>query len=296
MTNRYSYKESLFRAATKDNSGLSLTSNDKYILKISRLLSGTCDATDLHTENTYRFRTNFFIWPKQENNKVNQASFIGIFPDEIKKNELSTYFKRTAANEQLYKTLESEIINCLISIKNGRSLEAFLFLYRVIEGISFCLPLIYISQSRSYKKSFSELKKYLHRDAKSELNFFKNFISGSGIGEDYSDTSVKIDLSDVNPEELKPKYYEIYIRSTNRESIIDKDEDEFVEISFVGFYEFLLNLRNKYFHFLQEPSRNNISTLDIVNPDAFFSPIIGPAVNYISIIIYEIIRSDMEGS
>jgi hypothetical protein len=167
-----------------------------------------------------------------------------------------------------------------------------------MEGISYCLPLIYISKTKSFRKTYDTLKNYFGKNNEgSELAFFKKFLKDILKDEGYDQTSIRINFNCINIDELKPEYYKIYLRTNTDEAFItDRDEDEYLEFSFLGFYSFLISLRNRYFHFLQGTWQTNIQTREIIDPNLFFEPIIDSAINFVSIILFEVIKHDIDNT
>jgi hypothetical protein len=127
------------------------------------------------------------------------------------------------------------------------------------------------------------------------LNFFKKFIKETYKDRDFFKTTVDINFSDIEIEELKKIYFEIYkSKIKNSANIKEETEDEEIKLSFIGFYEFMIELRNRYFHFLQGTWNDNIGTASIIHPDLFFKPIIDLGINWVAIIFFEILYFDFE--
>lgn len=295
MISRFSYSEKCFSYRNSTNDNLNVEVNDKAKLRILRLLSGTCAITDDFTAKKYALKKNYLNFPFDENETYRQDNILNAFPEEIGKVDLSNYFKNFCRNNSYYEEIETELLNCLVAREQERYLEAFLFVYRIIEGISYSLPLIYISKQNSFKSSFKALQKCISKkDNDGELAFFKKFICEMLKNEDFFNSSVDIKLDDVPVEELKPKYYKIYKSKIARSTIDNDIEDEELAVSFIGFFEFLIEIRNRYFHFLQGTWATNIESSKIIYPDLFFKPLIDNAINWIGVILLEVIKYDLD--
>jgi hypothetical protein len=296
MIQRYTYVESIIKDSNSQWNDISLEKNNSSLLRIFRLLSGTTKLKDnFNNDKNYIFKTNYFKMPFEDNTH-SQKSIINTFEEEISLNQLSSYFKYARHNNKFYKNIEPEIINCLVARHEGRYLESFLFLYRILEGISYSIPLIYTSKSNDFLKSFKTLQKFISKDSTDgELNFFKKFIKETYKDRDFFKTTVDINFSDIEIEELKKKYFQIYKNKIkNPANIKDETQDEEIKLSFIGFYEFMIELRNRYFHFLQGAWNDNIGTASIIHPDLFFKPIIDLGINWVAIIFFEILYFDFE--
>jgi hypothetical protein len=297
MNNRFKLVDPIFRSIESKNGWLCLKENKKSIYRIFRVFSGSCNITDEFTGKTTSAKTNYFYLPFLENSQRNIKSIEDSFNGEIKINALASEFKKIKENKEFYDLLEPEIVACIIARNEGRILESFLFLYRSLEGISYSIPLIYISKQRNFKKSFNALKNYMpKKSGEGELAFFKKFIQETLMeNNDELRSPIRLSLDSLDLYEIKPLYYRYYIELA-KGKIIESEEDESISFSFDQFYEFLIELRNRYFHFLQGTWQNNVSTEKVVYPDLFFKPVIDLGINWLATIFYEVIKFEMNGN
>lgn len=295
---RYTYTDPIIKDTHTNWKGLFIENNTSSLLRIFRLLSGTIKIKDdFKNQKVYSFKTNYFSSPYQTTLHFNQSLLTNNFPNEIGLNDLSEFFEGTLQNNNFYTKIEHEILNCLIARKEERYLESFLFLYRILEGISYSIPLIYTSKSNDFLQSFQALQKFISKNAKDgELQFFKKFIQETYKNEDFFNTTIDINFSQIDIEVLREKYYTIYKNKIKDDNIKDSTENEEIKISFIGFFEFMIELRNRYFHFLQGTWQNNIGTSSIIHPDLFFKPIVDLGINWVAIIFFEIMNFDFENS
>jgi len=159
-----------------------------------------------------------------------------LFPSEIRPRDLSMYFQQLSENEDIYTVIEFELLNCLVARETGRYLEAFLFLYRILEGVSYSIPLMYVANQRSYTRSFNALKSFMSKNMKDgEIAFFKKFVQETYNQEEFFHSTIDIDMNIVDVEELKPVYYNLYRNKLKDCDILGETEDEELKISFIGF-------------------------------------------------------------
>lgn len=295
MVDRYSYIDPIIRSTNENHKSLSVEESDKAVLHIFRVLSGTCKLVDDFDDKKYKLDVNYFFMPFSKNEKFNQKTLVDILPDEMDLKQMADVFLRLNKNKEFYELIRTEVVNCVIARQKGRYLESFLFLYRILEGISYSIPLMYTAKSKSFRKSFKALQKYMPKNAiDGEIVFFKKFINEVYNQEGFYRSTMDIKLDDIDIEELRPIYYEIYKNKLKDESIMNDIEDEELQVSFIGFFEFMIELRNRYFHFLQGSWHDNISTTQIIYPDVFFKPIIDLGINWVAIVLYEVIKFDIE--
>jgi hypothetical protein len=292
MINRYTYKDPIFKTTAR-NQNLRIESNNA-ILDVFRLISGTINCTDSYRSKEYKFRTNYSNFPYSDNVSINQSTVLNNFPDEVRLTDLDKYFKRSRFNTAFYKSIKAELIKCLIAEKEDNHLEAFFYLYRIIEGISYSIPLIYVSKHKSYNKTYKQLQSFFNKEQDGELAFFKRFVSTTFKDEDFFKSTIDISILEIDIEEIREDYYKIYLEKMKDTSVKDKTENEEIKISFIGFYEFIIELRNRFFHFTKGAWMNNLSSTELLFPDYFFKPIVNHGINWVSLILFEIIKVDFE--
>lgn len=294
MIERYIYIESLVKDKEKCSAGLSLKKNLSPALRIFRLITGSCEIKDQYYGKTYKLRRNYTNIPFKKN-RLNYSSLQGNFPEEVTRNDLSNYFSSLKSNEEFYSLIEFELINCLTARDNGRYLEAFVFLYRLLEGISYSVPLMYMSRAKNFMQSFKSMQAAMPTSEKEgELLLFKHFIETSWKDKDFFSATLDINLSKIEVEELRSIYFAIYKKHVEKGAVSSETEDEEICIRFSGFRGFLVSIRNRYFHFLQGSWQKNIESGEIVFPDLFFKPLIDLGLNWIAICLFEIFMFDIE--
>jgi len=294
MISRYSYVESIFLKDEEISAGLSLNKITSPAFRIFRLLTGTCGVYDVFFEKKFNLSTNYLNFPYTKKAKQSKKALLEVFSEDVSLGDVSVFFKSLKSNDDFYSAIEFELINCIVANKSGRYLESFLFLYRVLEGVSYSIPLIYVSKSKSFNKSFRSLQKYMPtKSNEGELLFFKNFIQSQWSDKFFYKLTLDIDIGSIEVEEMRSTYFKLY-KEKAKSGIEGETEDEELQISFIGFMDFMIELRNRYFHFLQGGWHNNISTSQIIFPDLFFKPIIDLGINWISIALFEIMRFDIE--
>ena len=295
MTERYLYKEVIFKKINSNYSGLSLDENSCSALKIFRMLSGTCRLVDSFDDKNFALSKNYLVIPSRDVKGGGRVQISDAF-DGADIEEISGYFKNLSSNDDFYKLIEFELINCLVARRAGRCLESFLFLYRIIEGVSYSIPLMYVSKARSFNSTYRALQKFMpKKDSEGELTFFKSFMGSQWNSKYFYGVTFDLSMDQIDVEEMRSKYYEIYMEKAGKK-IVDSTEDEEIRMSFIQFYDFMIELRNRYFHFLQGSWQKNIKTSQVVYPDLFFKPIIDHAINWVAVVLLEVIKFDIDKS
>ncbi len=293
MINRYSIVDSIARNNTKYKH-LKTEENPSPILNLFRLISGTVNIKDNYKNKTYKIRDNNIKLPTEENTFLKYDTLLEQFDESVSLEDLNYFFLKARSNRKFYKSIEVELIKCLIAYKSDKFLESFIYLYRIIEGISYSIPLIFVSKKDDFNKTYHDLQSYFGKDKDGELLFFKRFISETFKDEDFYKTNITIDLNLVDFEELRPKYYELYLNKINEKFVIDKSENIFIKIKFIGYYDLLIELRHRFFHNLKGSWQENFDSTELMFPDQFFKPITLHGINWLSIVLFEIIKFDLQ--
>lgn len=168
----------------------------------------------------------------------------------------SLFANMRSMNVSFFKNLEKEIIQCLACLKQDMSIEAFLHFYRTVEKISISFPLIYISAQNDFEKSLTFLRPYFQGDG-GELSFvnkFSSFIAKeiSGTEEYRVDFFTKLDSIEK---------FNILCAEINRccpgflGENVDSESGRF-SISFEDCPRFIVECRNRLFHFSNSGQRN----------------------------------------
>jgi len=295
MIKRYSLQESLINEEQK---GLFLNSSSASVLNIFRALSGSTTIKDEYTDTEINHNFNYFSSPYSQHEEIPTDLVLDIFSDtDMTIEDISDSFLQIKKyNKDFYEALEPEVLNCILARSQGRYLESFVFLYRILEGISYSIPLMYTAKSSSFTKSFDALRKYIKKD-NGEIAFFKKFLSEEYHDADFYKVTMDISLDEISIEELRKAYFKIYkdkLNAIKSNPLKSEIEDEELSVSFLGYFEFLIEIRNRYFHFLQGTWQNNIASNQIVYPDLFFKPLIDNGINWIAIIFLEVIKFEID--
>lgn len=294
MISRYTLEDTVFRNNTRYPNLSTSPSDCNPMLRIFRMLTGTINCNDAYLNKTYRFRKNHTNSPSSINTNLNQSIVEDNFPDEVKLRDLNIFFRRARFNKDFYESIEPELIKCLISNEKGDYFQSFFYLYRVLEGISYTIPLIYVSKNKNYDKTFSQLQSFFGKDKDGELKFFRKFICATFKDEDFFNASYTLDFNSIKIEELRSEYYNIYVDRIPDSCILDSTENEYIEVSFIGLYDFIIAMRNRYFHLKKGSWQENISSTKVLYPDFFFKPVMKKSINWIGLILFEIIKFDYE--
>lgn len=295
MNDRYKFVERAVPQTHALINGLSVEKNSSAAFRIYRMLCGSCDVYDEFSQKKFRLRRDYLRRPYNDRSNLSVSALLDNFPAEMELSYLVSYFAALKANDEFYSLIEFELTSCLIARKRENYLEAFVFLYRILEGVSYAIPLLYMSRSKSFQKTFRSLQQCMPGSEKEgELLFFRKFIDTHWSTKGFYPSIITIDLMSVDIEELRPKYYSIFRRYAPAKGIEIDEEDDEIGIRFPYFLDFLISIRNRYFHFLQGTWQQNIESGEIVFPDLFFAPLIDIGINWIGTCLFEVLKFDLD--
>ncbi|WP_159821749.1 hypothetical protein [Colwellia sp. 20A7] len=261
---------------------------DPEILLILRLLSGNVELSHHYSSKQVKSRVNYFSsdfsgfsnWKRE---------FPNLLSSDVTAEDLAVFIENTKySNKAFYSGILSEVSHFLLHNKKGSHTSAFIYIYRILEKISYAFPLIYASKSQDFLKSFNQLKDLMIGDKeKKELGFFKVFVKKLYEGDSIADTSIDVFLNTSNAQVQEQMYKTLKEVSGN--SILHEDSTEFdkLSIKYCEMGSFLINVRNRFFHNLNGGS-SNIESNRIVDADELFSFINPAALYWISMVFLEI--------
>lgn len=211
--------------------------SDPEILLIMRLLSGNVELTHNYSNNRVKSRTNYFSSDLIAFTNWNRE-FPSLISEDVTSADISTFIDENKyVNRSFYSKVLSEVSQFLLHKKKGSHTSAFIYIYRILEKISYAFPLIYASKSQDFLSSFNQLKNMMVGDKeKKELGFFKIFIEMLYENDSISSTSIDININ-ANDIDVQRQMYKV-LKEVSGNEITHEDSVEFHKFS-VKFCEIL---------------------------------------------------------
>jgi hypothetical protein len=220
---------------------------------------------------SYKQTTNYSTLTPTVQTDKNTKAFINFLKSEgIGKTQLGFIKKVIPDNRPFFEDLVWEYSNYFYQTGKGSHTSAFIFLYRIIERISYSVPALYFSCSNDYYATFTDLYKILNDKGQGELGFLKKFLKQNSFLSS-SEKSVLFDLNFTSSHGLESKYFDT-IENIIARDLYSKDKTILnMKIEFLNILELFKNIRNRFFHFRTGDGQNNIKSRDIENSDELFS-------------------------
>lgn len=289
---RYNYIEIIDNIGKRyPNLDVANSTNPK--LKIFRILSGSCNCQDdLHSQ-VFNLRNNYFQLPSIPNESPIVCDTLLMNFEDLSLSDMNQYFSNSH-NHNFFTKLHGECLKCLISHHLNKEIEAFVHLYRILECISYSFPLIYAAKAKEFLSTYELLQKIM-AESNSELKFFKRFINEIYKEEDFFSTTFDLKFDCIKQDEERVKLYKLLedIARRGKIDIYESTENEELKFYFLQFYSLLITIRNRYFHLSQGGWADNISCKDTEYPELLFELIVDKGINWVAIIIFEILKFDM---
>ncbi|PSU69508.1 hypothetical protein C9J20_01155 [Photobacterium phosphoreum] len=262
---------------------------DPEVLLILRLLSGNVELTHNYTNKTIKSRVNYFSSNLSAFRNW-KTEFPIYFSDDTTAEDLASFIDNTKyKNRNFYSTILSELSQFILHTNRKSHTSAFIYIYRMLEKISYAFPLIYTSKTQDFQHSFNYLKELMVGDGeKKELGFFKTFIDILYKDDSISDTSIDIVFS-ASDNDVKRQMFREVKRVTPAAAIHgDTDEPEMLSIRYCEMGSFIISVRNRFFHNLNGGA-TNIESKKIVDSDELFSFINPMAMYWIAMVFLEVV-------
>jgi hypothetical protein len=257
-----------------------------------RLLFGTIDT--VHKDTGERTRNKYcFVTQKNRRRDKHTISRIvkHIFDDDLSIEDTQRFLTRAIRdNREFWEDLKAEICLCLAARAKGRHVEAFLYLYRILEVVSLALPLVYASSEPDYRKAMQFIKSLSNNDRDSDLTVFRSFVDSTARLGGYSDLSFDfvVDSQPAFRDEVHLQLERFVFSNGKIDGGILDDGTGFY-VLFTSMPLFFVTCRNRLFH---NSRTNDNFNLDYTSgAGTICQSLIDPTLYWFSLVMIEIIKT-----
>lgn len=257
---------------------------ENFRLKTILLLSGLGRITQTDDPKGVSIPFDHLTIPYQNSSAKTIKHVTQKFADYSRK-ELDRFFGQAATkNYPLHRNIFGETTNAYGHYINKNQISCFVHIYRTIEQIALCLPIISIINKSGIQNTFSEFRQLIDVKAKSDLSVLKRY-TREHLDKTVADQTVIFDFSNsIRPKqnvEVLKRFADEIVNSTNSS----------VEIKYKHIDSVIIGFRNQFFHFL--PFEKNLSITDISSPDEFLKICNPIFMNFFGYLYYEFISSEL---
>ena len=256
--------------------------DSSYQYLLVRLLLGTATVSRGYARG--KQSTDYSSLPAIQQSKSSASAFKDFLASYSVGGTVERFIRVTLAdNREFYKEILSEFLNYQLHAMQGRNTSAFVFLYRILERVSYSVPLLYAATQSDYMGTFKDLKAILHADAEGELGLFKKFL-GQGRFIDPIKLQIIQKIKFSCSSGYGSNYYDLTCDKFKAFASMDQAAQE-VEIKFSEIPELLKTIRNRFFHSRTGDGRGNITTITMPDSDEYFGKINPIIASFLAIIV-----------
>lgn len=271
------------------------------ILLILRLLSGALMLEHCYSEQKIDQMINYFVAdlkPFRENWGIKFPEIIG---ENITANDLSSYISSVKyKNRSFYKNILFEISNFFLHTNRGSHTAAFIFVYRVLENIAYAFPLIYVSRTDDFTRTFDYLKELFVENNenkeggknKGELGFYKSFVLSLYKDDPIAESTVDFNIA-VMDIQVQRTIFNALSEVTQKIQGGATESPRKISIQFCEMGSFIITVRNRFFHNMNGGVKN-FDSQSIVDSDIFFSLLNNTCLSWIATIFLGILSHHLE--
>lgn len=254
-----------------------------YKIELFRLLIGLSSFKCIISNDVIIQRQNYSKLPNSYNRNINHklGRYIGTDTNKLAK-ELTNN-----NNRGFYDEILKEYYSYFFETNKENHTVAFIHIYRILERVAICLPLVHASCSNDYKGVYSDFKKYILDDKTGELKVLKKFVAS------FIDSSILNSKFVLEIPNLPYAWHENYFDSITKFKLDDSNVP-FSQITFKyeNIIELIIKIRNAYFHALTG-SNNSFKADEIMYSQDFFKIINPLCCNWISYLIIQIMKLEI---
>lgn len=204
---------------------------------------------------------------------------VSLLPDEFIKNNLPN-------NREFFRDILAEFSHYFIQTNSKSHLSAFVFIYRLLERMSYSFPLLYCKKEIDFFGTFQDLKNLFNLDSSGEHALFKKFLNqGKFIDKTILDTTYIIDFSTHSNRDI---YFKTMVKLFKSFESTDPSTYQ-LSIKFREIPNLLIIIRNRFFHLRTGDGKNNIAIKNFGDPDDFFLELNKTFCSFLAVLVLHIL-------
>ena len=262
-----------------------------YKSLILRLLTGTLDIECQKTKLVIQQRNNYSTLVFTANSRAFKHSLMSAIPCNLRKYD--AHIRGSVRNNfSLYRDIYFEFCGYFFLKETENDLGAFVHLYRILERIAYCLPLMWASTAQDYKKSFDTLKKYFSDPKVGERKVLTKFIADF-IAVEERETRATLNITSVHTDWQTRYYNSLYMMVKDSPHFLESTPDSQIIIHFEALIDLVITCRNRYFHALTGQDEF-FDVEQVVDGNEFFSILNETLANWLAFLIFKIFDNELE--
>ena len=199
--------------------------------------------------------------------------------------------KTIGRNTKFYRELLVEFLHYFNETNAEVHSKAFLHLYRILESMAYCFPLLWAGRAREYEKTFEQLRSYFSDPKIGELKVMKMFLKG--FLDPVALYDIPMTITVQSPQlDWQTRYFKTLVESIDKDDLYGSSLNTSLDIRFGAITDLAIVLRNRYFHFLTGKG-NAFSSDDIPDADEFFRCVNEVLLNWLGVVFFQILEHEV---
>lgn len=200
------------------------------------------------------------------------------------------YVKITLAdNRDFFRELLAEFANHFVQTRRGNHATAFVHLYRILERISYSVPLLYCATQKDFVGTYNDLKALFKDDAAGELGLFKKFLE-QGRFIDGLKLDATLPIKFISAGGFQNAYFVLTDRLYKSFQTTDAASHQ-IELQFKNIPSFLVTVRNRLFHARTGDGQSNVKMQEVLDIDEYLGCLNPIFCNFLAIVTLRTIAS-----
>ena len=210
---------------------------------------------------------------------------------DLDRDLINRYLRKSTTQQSYYRELLLELLHFFVRTARSQHSLAFLHLYRFLERVSYVFPITYALKSDNFKGTYDSFKSFITGEKTGELRFFQNF-QAEVLDDAVQEASVSFDFQSL-PFGGEAAGYALVKRFSADDCLVSENPGVEVSIKCRGLVEFVVNLRNRFFH-AGSGHALNISLAELSDPDGFFGRVNRNFLNWLGIVYFQTLSAKAE--
>lgn len=279
-----------------DCTGLYIDEENYIQLLIARCFTGSVLISHLPRGVEFQIVDGFISDFYENTNSDPVKEVIGCVSQQLSPQNLLQFYnipRNRLRNKKFFESLLIELSHFCLHHNFDHHTAAFVYIYRILEKISYPFPLLYASQTDDYKNSYGLLKEYFGENKgskKGELGFFKSFIQKTYEGQGIGETSVDFNFAVIADFDVRKKIFQ-KLKQLCPDSMIHQAtvENELLAVKFTEMSSFIITVRNRFFHQFNRGDAN-FEDDEIYDSEEFFLILNVKCAGWIGMVYFEILK------
>lgn len=258
--------------------------------EIVRIIVGNVDVKD-QADNIFRLRRNELRTRPLRAHKVARVVKL-LFESQVDLGDYARLLTTVGArNSNFFATIRDELILCLVSRRERRFTESFLYLYRILEYTSVAFPMLYALSNQNFTGSLNFLKSLVSDSKQSDLKVLSKALPTlaahgnlDGLSFDFSVAGYDVILVNKIKSELNAA-----VKPAVSSMDFEDQGDTLFRVSFNDMSYLFSTIRNRMFHYRND--ERNIDLVKLGGAETICKLCIDELIYWFCLVYTEIIRT-----